>query len=165
MTHCIFFIGDHPAQQFERGTQLGGTYKCGSCGCLDTRMNDFAFACRCDWWSLANLQALLLAGKHGKKPVVLNAFHDLKAAELREELRARGIWDADKPKKELQSLLAQCLNGVQRVPSLLITDPDQPLVSVNLTEYTVLDCEPLHDLKGHLPHLLTELPTFFMESH
>ena len=28
-----FFIGDHPAQAFERGTQSGGQYKCGSCGC------------------------------------------------------------------------------------------------------------------------------------
>ena len=27
-----FFCGDKPAQQFERGTQIGGTYKCGGCG-------------------------------------------------------------------------------------------------------------------------------------
>ena len=24
-----FFTGDHPAKQFERGTQVGGVYKCG----------------------------------------------------------------------------------------------------------------------------------------
>ena len=30
-----FFIGDHPAQQFERGTQIGGKYKCGNCGMTD----------------------------------------------------------------------------------------------------------------------------------
>ena len=93
-----FFIGDHPAQQFER-TQLGSTYKCGSCGCPDVWMDDFAFSCRCEWRSLANLQAVVLAGKHGKKAGVLNAFHNLKVAELREELHARGIWDTDKPKK------------------------------------------------------------------
>ncbi len=29
---------------------------------------------------------------------------------------------------------------------------------LNLDSYTVLDCEPLHDLKGHLINLLTELP-------
>ena len=30
---CLsFFGGDKPAQQFERGMQIGGTYKCGGCG-------------------------------------------------------------------------------------------------------------------------------------
>lgn len=29
---------------------------------------------------------------------------------------------------------------------------------MNVSHYTVLDCEPLHDLKGHLCLLLTELP-------
>ena len=96
-----FFIGDHPVQQFERGIQLGSTYKCGSCGCPDVRMDDFAFSCCCEWQSLANLQAVVLAGKHGKNAGVLNAFHNLKVAELQEELHARVIWDADKLKKEL----------------------------------------------------------------
>ena len=31
-----FFIGDHPAQQFKRGTQQGGKFKCGGCGVRDT---------------------------------------------------------------------------------------------------------------------------------
>ena len=30
-----FFIGDHPAKQFERGTQQGGRFKCGGCGTRD----------------------------------------------------------------------------------------------------------------------------------
>lgn len=37
-----FFVGDHPAQQFERGTQMGGTYKCGGCGVKDIMMDDLA---------------------------------------------------------------------------------------------------------------------------
>lgn len=28
-----FFVGDHPAQAFERGSQIGGNYKCGNCDC------------------------------------------------------------------------------------------------------------------------------------
>ena len=33
---CLRFLcGDKPAQQFERGTQIGGIYKCGGCGCKD----------------------------------------------------------------------------------------------------------------------------------
>jgi len=67
---------------------------------------------------------------------------------VQEELKARGIWDTDRPKKELEAVLAQSLKEAQRVPSLLITEP----------EYYILDCEPLRDLKGHLKHLLTELP-------
>ena len=39
-----FFTGDHPAQQFERGTQMGGTFKCGGCGCKETLMDDQAHA-------------------------------------------------------------------------------------------------------------------------
>lgn len=44
-----FFIGDHSAQAYERGSQLGGNYKCGSCGCLSNRMDDLADALRCSW--------------------------------------------------------------------------------------------------------------------
>ena len=33
ISDCLhFFCGDKPAQQFEMGTQRGGTYKCGGCG-------------------------------------------------------------------------------------------------------------------------------------
>ncbi len=41
-----FFCGDKPAQQFERGTQVGGLYKCGGCDCKDNMMVDFAQAIR-----------------------------------------------------------------------------------------------------------------------
>ena len=35
----VFFYGDKAAQQVERGTQQGGTYKCGSCGCEWTTLH------------------------------------------------------------------------------------------------------------------------------
>jgi len=44
------------------------------------------------------------------------------------------------------------------VPSLLILNPEQALSDLNLEQYTVLDCEPLHDIKGHLANLFEELP-------
>ena len=37
-----FFVRDHPAKQFERGTQQGGTYKCGGCGVRESMMDDLA---------------------------------------------------------------------------------------------------------------------------
>ena len=58
----------------------------------------------------------------------------------------------------MTSKLQKILCGVQRVPSLLVTKPEQPLTELNLESYTILDCEPLHDLKGHVTNLLEELP-------
>lgn len=43
------------------------------------------------------------------------------------------------------------------MPSLLLQQPNQPLSDLNLQSYTVLDCEPLHDLKGHLHNLFDEI--------
>ena len=41
-----FLKGDTPAQQFERGTQLGGHYKCGGSGCKSSMMEDFSTCTR-----------------------------------------------------------------------------------------------------------------------
>ena len=152
-----FFCGDKPAQQFERGTQIGGTYKCGGCGCKDTMMQDLAHALHCKWRSLKDLQTLVLGGKYGKRPNMLKPLVNLKVNELREELQSRGCDIDNKLKQELQDELTCLLKGA-RVPTLLTLSPTHSLDSLNLTEYEVLDCEPLHDLKGHTNHLLKELP-------
>lgn len=159
-----FFCGDKLAQQFERGTQIGGTYKCGGCGCKDTMMQDLPHALRRRWRSLTTLQTLVTAGKYGDKPDALKPLDSLKVSELREELRARGIRDTEsKLKPELQEELASTLQGAQRVPTLLTLNPNQPLSALNLQNYEVIDCEPLHDLKGHLYNLLSEIPYLLPE--
>jgi len=56
---------------------------------------------------------------------------------------------------ELSSIILQ---GAQRVPTLLVLNPQQSLANLNLSQYENLDCEPLHDLKGHISHLLNEVP-------
>lgn len=81
-----FFKGDTPAQQFERGTQQGGHYKCGGCGCHAHMMEDIAHAFECKWHSLTDLQELVLAGKHGNQPGALKLFEALNVQELHEEL-------------------------------------------------------------------------------
>ena len=63
----VFFYGDKAAQQVERGTQQGGTYKCGSCGCEAHMMDDFAYSMRCKWRTLADLQSVALGGKYGNQ--------------------------------------------------------------------------------------------------
>ena len=48
---------------------------------------------------------------------------------------------------------------MQRVPSLLLHNPIQNLRDINLSWYTVLASEPLHDLKGHFHNLVDKLLT------
>ena len=151
------FCGDKPAQQFERGMQLGGTYKCGGCGVKDVMMQDLAHTLQHKWKSLADLQTLILAGKHGSVPGCLKPLEGLKVQELREELEARGQSTEGKLKPELQCELTSILEGAQRVPTLLTLNPTQSLTSLNLGNYEVLDCEPLHDIKGHLNNILPEI--------
>ena len=45
------------------------------------------------------------------------------------------------------------------MPSLVLLNPQQSLQDLHLTNYSVMNCEPLHDVKGHLANLLAELPT------
>lgn len=59
----FFFCGDKPATQFERGTQQGGNYKCGSCGCKTSLMDDLAYSLTCKWRSLSDLQDLVTSGE------------------------------------------------------------------------------------------------------
>ena len=51
------------------------------------------------------------------------------------------------------------LRGVQRVPSLLMMAPESSLDEFHLDSYSVLPCEPLHDLKGYLGAVFRQLPS------
>ena len=59
----LFFVGHHPAKQFERGTQAGGTYKCGGCGVKDIMMDHLAHTLQLPRRSLYDLQHLATSGK------------------------------------------------------------------------------------------------------
>ena len=48
----FFFCGDKLAQQFEWGTQIGVTYKCGGFDFKDTLMQDLSHALRLPWRTL-----------------------------------------------------------------------------------------------------------------
>lgn len=153
-----FFIGDHPAQQFERGTQLGGNFKCGGCSIKSSMMGDLAHTLQLTWRDLQDQQDLVTKGKFGKQPCNSKLFDRMLIADLKLELHSRGIFDTDHRKDCLQDMLTNILCGIQHVPTLLMLNPQQSLSQLNLDDYTVLDCEPLHDLKGHFKNLLQELP-------
>lgn len=138
-----FFCGDKPAQQFERGTQIGGIYKCGGCGIKDSMIPDISHALHRQWQSLSTLQTLVTSGKYGNTPRQLKPLDNLKVNELREELRAGQVTGTQtRLKPDLQEELATTLKGAQRVPTLLTMNPTQSLSALNLEEYEILDCEP-----------------------
>ena len=60
----VFFYGDKPAAQFERGTQQGGHYPCGTCACHARRFDDLAHCLNCQWRSFEGLQQIATAGMY-----------------------------------------------------------------------------------------------------
>ena len=107
------------------------------------------------WKQPSKLQSLATQGVYGKQAGVIRPFEALKVDELRQELSCRTILDTSMTKPVLQEMLEQLLRGVTSVPALFLTNPTQSLSSLNIE---VVTSEPLHDLKGHIINLLTELP-------
>ena len=152
-----FFMGDHLAAQFEQGTKLGGIYKCGACGCKESLFDDQAHCLQHQWRSLATLQSIATLGVFGKQTGITRPFDGLKIGELRTELTARNM-RVYGLKDDLQTVLDETLKGIASVPAILLPNPTQSLSSLNLSKYEVVASEPLHDLKGHIINLITELP-------
>ena len=59
--------------------------------------------------------------------------------------------------EDLQTFLSRRLKGQQRVPALLTSSPCIPLQDLGPESLQTLPVEPLHDLKGHLSHVMTEV--------
>ena len=108
---------------------------------------------------MQDIQNLATSGRFGKRFNVVRPFENLTMGEIQTELRLRGCIDVDMPKAQLVAKLKSILEGVQRVPSLLLSCPTSELKQFNLQRYSILPCEPLHDLKGHLNNLLSNVPT------
>ena len=90
-----FFVGDKPAQNFERGTQNGGHLKCGTCGVQSSLIEVQGHALHCSYRSLEDLQKLVVAGTYGKPAGVCKPFDKSKVKEIQQELRACSIQDID----------------------------------------------------------------------
>lgn len=100
--HPSFFTGDHPALQFERGTQQGGKYKCGSCGCVDAMFEDQAHSLNYHWRRVEELQIIATVGKYGKTPGAIKPFQNLRVDEIQTELIARKFYDFENKKNDMQ---------------------------------------------------------------
>ena len=86
----------------------------------------------CTWRSLETIQTIAVGGKFQGK---LKPFQNLLVGQLRQELSARSQFDVSKSKPLLGDDLHKCLKGVQRVPTLLIGQPPQPLSQCHLSAY------------------------------
>ena len=125
--------------------------------------DDQAHSLTFHWRSLEQLQSIATAGNNGKIVGSLKPFDNLKKDELRKELSARGIEDVHQKKPFLLDTLENILQGVMRVPALLLTHPTQNLSEINLDKYEVVASEPLHDIKGHIINIISELPYILTE--
>ena len=97
-------------------------------------------------------------GPAGREAGNTKPFERLNTNQMKQELRLRREYDFGTTKQQLTQSLKRTLCGAQRVPSLLLLNPTKTLSEMNLEYYTILDCEPLHDLKGHIQNVLDELP-------
>ena len=121
-------------------------------------MHDLTIALQYSGQPLSELQSIALGGKYGTTPNSIKPFATLNANQLQEELRRRNVYHLATTKKDLNDILKGTLKGVQRVPTLLLTNPTGNLSDLNIDNYTVLESEPLHDIKGHLNNLFSKLP-------
>ena len=85
-----FFHGDGPAQQFEAGNNIGGTYPCVCCAVNAESISDLEYAFKCPTRTLTKRQHFVISGCAWKKGGV-NPFDKLKVAQLRKELNKRGL--------------------------------------------------------------------------
>lgn len=97
-------------------------------------------------------------GPSGMKVGCAKPFGRLNNQQLQQELHTREVFDHRTKVPELNQSVKATLCGAQCVPSLMLLDPTQLVDETELQAYTVLDCKPLHDLKGHLQNLFNKLP-------
>ena len=60
----------------------------------------------------------------------------------------------------LEKLLNDEIHGIQRVPALCFANPQATLEELNLKNYEVLGCEPLHDVTGHVKNIFEAIPVY-----
>ena len=113
-----YFNGDKITQWMEGGCQLGGKYKCGSCGVEVDSFADSACCNQVHYRSLHDIQTHVLAGVHGGKRLMCEpvcttipargSFAQLSLEEVRQELAARHF-DSEGKSKEVRQHLIQHL--------------------------------------------------------
>ena len=155
-----FFHGDSPARQFESGQQKGGHYFCSNCGCHAQRTFVICHALNCPLVSLQDRINMVMTGRVARTNtlnLLRKPIQNLSRADLEKELASRGIYDGQTI-KELKGLLEAEMKGIQRLPTLIMNNPEASLEEFGLEHYEILPVEPLHDVGHHIENVFSELP-------
>ena len=155
-----FFHGDGPASQIEAGHQKGGNYFCVSCPIHAGCTTDIYRSYIQPTIDISDRIKLLMAGEICKSNTLkksLKPLEKLKVAQLRTELKSRGL-STDGKQPVLLKTLQECMCGVQRIPMFLYNNPSATLESVNASRLEIQTTEPVHDIGGHAENLFCELP-------
>ena len=123
--------------------------------------DDLVYAQSCHLYSLhERANAIMRSGTVSRQNTVRGMTKPLAClsrAQLEKELGARGIYEG-RTKKYLEHLLAEKMHEIQRLPALLVNNPQTPLKDLCLNQYEILLVEPLHDISHHIENVLIELP-------
>lgn len=157
-----FCKGDGPAVELECGQQRGGYFYCAGCAIHANRIHELDHAFRCPSITLEERQQSILRGPISRKYSLAlrpNPCDNLTKAELEQEIRGRKLTvGTSTTKSAMQKALVSDLRGKKRVPALLYCSPESSLENLNIEDYEVLPCEPMHDMAGHIGNILQELP-------
>lgn len=123
-----FFHGDGPAQQFEAGNSVGGIYFCVGCGVNWDRIDDIAYAYRCELKSPQQRQDFLLQGI-AWKDITKRPLDKLLLADLQKELSLRDVVIKGKKKPILEQMFDDIRIGISNFPALLQNSPEASLQS------------------------------------
>lgn len=154
------FSGDGPARQFEAGQQRGGSYSC-ICGIKSADHCNFVRCYQMEEMTLDDRCKLAVSKNSIKKLKTgdLHPFQNLKKQDIIKELESRSIMNNQNVSKaELQDELSLILHGVCRPPALLLPNPLVTAEELNLGQYEILACEPLHDISNVIQNVIKELP-------
>ena len=148
-----YFHADGPTRQFECGNNISGYYPCSGCGALSTMFDDIAYSYRTKLLTIEERQSFILKGEAWKL-VPPKPLDDLLIGPLRKELQKHGVSTKDMKRTELDKTFQELRMGINNLPALLFCCPNASLESLHIDKYEISPLEPLHDLKGHISHLL-----------
>ena len=114
-----------------------------------SRIDDIAYAFRCQKLNLQQRQEFLLQGI-AWKTISTRPLDKLLLSNLQRELSMRGMPIKGRKKPILEQDFDDLRLGISNFPALLQESPEATLQSLNLQCYEVSPTEPLHDLKGHI---------------
>ena len=116
-------------------------------------MTELDHAFRCPYKTLRMKQNTVLAASVGRANSIRRnprPFDNLSKDEMELEILKRKLhWNSRMKNNEMEKILKIELQGTNRVPAMLFLNPVDSLESLELGEYEILYCEPMHDIAGH----------------